>query len=132
MADYIFTEDFLLQTRTAKTLYHEYAEKMPIYDYHCHLPADKIASDHRFDNISQAWLAGDHYKWRAMRTNGAAERFCTGDATDYEKFEKWAQTVSNTVRNPLYHWTHLELTRYFGIGDRYRPTTRDGVLRLRS
>ena len=117
MAEFI-TEDFLLQTETAKVLYHEHAEKMPIYDYHCHLPADKIAADHQFDNLTQAWLYGDHYKWRAMRTNGIPERYCTGDATDYEKFEKWAQTVPYTLRNPLYHWTHLELKRYFGIGDK--------------
>ena len=117
MAEFI-TEDFLLQTETAKVLYHEHAEKMPIYDYHCHLPADKIAADHQFDNLTQAWLYGDHYKWRAMRTNGIPEHYCTGDATDYEKFEKWAQTVPYTLRNPLYHWTHLELKRYFGISDK--------------
>jgi len=109
------SEDFLLQTKTARTLYHEYAKKMPIYDYHCHLPADLIAADHRFDNLTQIWLYGDHYKWRAMRTNGVAEKYITGDANDYEKFEKWAQTVPCCLGNPLYHWTHLELKRYFGI-----------------
>lgn len=118
MAEAFLTEDFLLQTKTARTLYHEHAEKMPIYDYHCHLPADQIACDHRFDNITQAWLAGDHYKWRAMRANGIAEKYVTGDANDYEKFEKWAETVPYCLRNPLYHWTHLELKRYFGIADK--------------
>jgi len=112
------SEDFLLQTKTARTLYHEHAKKMPIYDYHCHLPAEKIAADHQFDNITQAWLYGDHYKWRAMRANGIPEKYITGNAGDYEKFEKWAQTVPYTLRNPLYHWTHLELKRYFDIGDK--------------
>ena len=111
-------EDFLLQTKPAKILYHEHAEKMPIYDYHCHLPVEQIADDHRFDNLTQIWLYGDHYKWRAMRTNGVSERFCTGDANDYEKFEKWAQTVPYTLGNPLYHWTHLELKNPFGIKDK--------------
>jgi len=117
MAEFI-TEDFLLQTKTARFLYHEHAERMPIYDYHCHLPAELIAADHRFDNLTQAWLAGDHYKWRAMRTNGVAEKFITGSASDYEKFEKWAQTVPCCLRNPLYHWTHLELKNPFGIKDK--------------
>jgi glucuronate isomerase len=117
MAEFI-TEDFLLQTRTAKILYHEHAKRMPIYDYHCHLPADLIAADHRFGNLTQAWLHGDHYKWRAMRANGVAERYITGNATDYEKFEKWAQTVPCCLRNPLYHWTHLELKNPFGIRDK--------------
>ncbi|MHC4104486.1 MAG: glucuronate isomerase [Planctomycetota bacterium] len=117
MAEFI-TEDFLLETKTAKTLYHEHAEKMPIYDYHCHLPANQIATDHRFGNLTQIWLYGDHYKWRAMRGNGIAEKYITGDASDYQKFEKWAQTVPYTLRNPLYHWTHLELKRYFDIGDK--------------
>jgi len=109
------TEDFLLQTETAKMLYHEHAAKMPIFDYHCHLPPQQIADDIQFENITQAWLYGDHYKWRAMRTNGVDEKYCTGDATDLEKFEKWASTVSQTIRNPFYHWTHLELKRYFGV-----------------
>jgi glucuronate isomerase len=109
------SEDFLLQTKTARTLYHEYAKKMPIYDYHCHLPADLIAADYQFDNLTQIWLYGDHYKWRAMRTNGIDEKYITGKASDYEKFEKWAQTVPRCIGNPLYHWTHLELKRYFGI-----------------
>lgn len=109
------TEDFLLQTESAKRLYHDYAKDMPIIDYHNHLPPQQIADDINFGNITQAWLYGDHYKWRAMRTNGINERFCTGDASDFEKFEKWAETVPYTMRNPLYHWTHLELLRYFGI-----------------
>lgn len=115
---YFLTEDFLLQTKTAKYLYHEHAAKIPIYDYHCHLPAADIAQDRCFENLAQAWLYGDHYKWRAARANGIAEKYITGDATDYEKFEKWAETVPYTLRNPLYHWTHLELKRYFGISDK--------------
>jgi len=118
MANKFMSEDFLLQNKTARILYHEHAEKMPIYDYHCHLPAKQIADDHRFDNLTQAWLYGDHYKWRAMRTNGVPERYITGCAGDYEKFEKWAHTVPYCLRNPLYHWTHLELKRYFGIKDK--------------
>jgi len=118
MADKFMSEDFLLQNKTARVLYHEHAEKMPIYDYHCHLPAKQIADDHRFDNLTQAWLYGDHYKWRAMRTNGIAEKYITGDASDYQKFEKWAQAVPYCLGNPLYHWTHLELKRYFGIKDK--------------
>jgi len=112
------TEDFLLQTPTARTLYHEHAAKMPIYDYHCHLPAELIAADHQFDNLTQPWLYGDHYKWRAMRADGVAEEFITGSASDYEKFEKWAQTVPHCLRNPLYHWTHLELKEPFGVNDK--------------
>ena len=117
MAEFM-PEDFLLQSKTAKILYHEHAKKMPIYDYHCHLPADQIAADHRFENLTQAWLYGDHYKWRAMRANGIAEKYITGDANDYEKFEKWAQTVPYCIRNPLYHWTHLELKNPFGVKDK--------------
>ncbi|OHB56199.1 MAG: glucuronate isomerase [Planctomycetes bacterium RBG_13_44_8b] len=116
------SEDFLLQTKTARTLYHEYANNMPIYDYHCHLPADLIAADHQFDNLTQIWLYGDHYKWRAMRTNGVNEKYITGNASDYEKFEKWAQTVPYCIGNPLYHWTHLELKRYFGISGKLLNT----------
>jgi len=108
-------EDFLLQTESARQLYHEFAKPMPIIDYHCHLPPDQIAENRQFENITQIWLYGDHYKWRAMRTNGVNERFCTGDADDFSKFQKWAETVPYTLRNPLYHWTHLELQRYFGI-----------------
>ncbi len=108
-------DDFLLHGKIAKVLYHDYAAKMPICDFHCHLPAEQIAADHQFKNITEIWLYGDHYKWRAMRTGGVDEKFCTGDAGDWEKFEKWAQTVPYTIRNPLYHWTHLELKRPFGI-----------------
>src|SRR4051812_44332412 len=108
-------ENFLLKTKTAQRLYHEYAKEMPIIDYHCHLPPQQIADDIRFSTLTQAWLYGDHYKWRAMRINGVPERYCTGDAPDWEKFQKWAATVPYTVRNPLYHWTHLELQRYFDI-----------------
>jgi glucuronate isomerase len=115
MPEQFLTEDFLLQAKTARALYHKHAEKMAIYDYHCHLPAYQIAADHRFEDLTQAWLAGDHYKWRAMRTNGLDERYVTGDAGDWEKFEKWAQTVPFCLGNPLYHWTHLELKRLFGI-----------------
>jgi glucuronate isomerase len=118
MANQFLTEDFLLQTKTAKILYHEHAKKMPIYDYHCHLPADQIAADHRFGNLTQAWLYGDHYKWRAMRANAVAEKYITGNASDYEKFEKWAQTIPYCIRNPLYRWTHLELKNPFGITDK--------------
>jgi glucuronate isomerase len=118
MASQFMTEDFLLQTKTARTLYHDHAAALPIYDYHCHLPAHRIAADHRFENLSKAWLQGDHYKWRAMRTHGVPEKFVTGDATDWEKFEKWAATVPACLGNPLYHWTHLELRRPFGITGR--------------
>ena len=108
-------ENFLLQNKTGQTLYHEYAKKMPIIDYHCHLPPDQIAHDHQFENLTQVWLYGDHYKWRAMRTNGVDESYCTGNKPDAEKFMKWAETVPYTLRNPLYHWTHLELQRYFDV-----------------
>jgi glucuronate isomerase len=124
MAAQFLSEDFLLQTETTKILYHEHAEKMPIYDYHCHLRADQIAADHQFDNLTQIWLYGDHYKWHAMRANGITEKYITGDAGDYEKFEKWAETVPYTIRNPLYHWTHLELKNPFGIkGKLLNPNT---------
>ncbi|TGE08400.1 glucuronate isomerase [Hymenobacter fodinae] len=116
-------DDFLLQTATASTLYHEYAKQMPIIDYHNHLLPDQIAEDKQFDTITQIWLYGDHYKWRAMRANGVPERYITGDASDWEKFEKWAETVPQTVRNPLYHWTHLELRRYFGITELLNPAS---------
>jgi glucuronate isomerase len=110
-------EDFLLQTKSARRLYHEYAEDQPILDYHCHLSPQDIAENRRFNNLFEIWLEGDHYKWRAMRSNGVAERFCTGDATPLEKFTAWAATVPQTLRNPLYHWTHLELLRHFGISE---------------
>jgi glucuronate isomerase len=108
-------ENFLLQSATAQKLYHDYAKDMPIIDYHCHLPPDQIANDINFENLTQIWLYGDHYKWRAMRTNGVNEDYITGKKSDFEKFEKWAETVPYTLRNPLYHWTHLELQRYFGV-----------------
>ncbi len=108
-------EHFLLNNKTSQHLYHTYAKHMPVIDYHCHLSPQQIAEDHQFQNLTQVWLAGDHYKWRAMRTNGVDESYCTGNKTDKEKFEKWAATVPYTLRNPLYHWTHLELQRYFGI-----------------
>jgi glucuronate isomerase len=111
------TEDFLLQNRTARRLYHEFAEGQPILDYHCHLPPWSIAENRQFRNLFEIWLEGDHYKWRAMRANGVAERYCTGNADPFEKFQAWAATVPHTLRNPLYHWTHLELTRYFGIDE---------------
>ena len=117
-------ENFLLQTDTAQQLYHNHAAKMPIIDYHCHLDTSMIAGDRKFDNLGQIWLEGDHYKWRAMRTNGIEERFCTGkDVSDWEKFEKWAETVPYTMRNPLYHWTHLELRRAFGVDKVLNPAT---------
>jgi glucuronate isomerase len=109
------TDDFLLHSAPARQLYHEHAAQQPIIDYHCHLPPDQIAQNRQFENLTQVWLAGDHYKWRALRANGVPEHYITGDASDWEKFEKWAATVPYTVRNPLYHWTHLELRRYFGI-----------------
>jgi len=116
-------DNFLLNTNTAIELYHSYSKHLPIIDYHNHLIPEQIANDVKFENISQVWLNGDHYKWRAMRANGINERFITGDASDEEKFAKWAETVPYTLRNPLYHWTHLELQRYFGITDLLSPKT---------
>ena len=112
-------KDFLLETETAQKLYHEYAAKMPIVDYHCHIDPQQIAEDRKFENITQVWLGGDQYKWRKMRSNGVEERYITGDAPDREKFQKWAETLEKAIGNPLYHWSHLELQRYFGY---------DGVL----
>ncbi|MHB1920592.1 MAG: glucuronate isomerase [Chitinophagaceae bacterium] len=108
-------ETFLLKTPTAQRLFEEFARDLPIIDYHCHLPCELIWKDNCFENLTQPWLSGDHYKWRAMRANGVEESYCTGNQPDHKKFEKWAQTVPYTMRNPLYHWTHLELQRYFGI-----------------
>ncbi len=110
-------ENFLLQTRTARRLYEQFAEDEPIFDYHCHLPPKDIAENRQFKNLFEIWLEGDHYKWRAMRSNGVEERFCTGHAEPFEKFRAWAATVPHTLRNPLDHWTHLELKRYFGIDE---------------
>ncbi len=120
-------KDFFLQTESARRLYHGSAAIQPIIDYHCHLSPADIATDRQFSNLSTAWLEGDHYKWRAMRTNGIAEKFCTGDAEEFAKFEAWAETVPFTVRNPLYHWTHLELKRYFGISDLLTPRTAKSI-----
>lgn len=111
-------DDFLLQTPQARRLYHEYAEGLPIIDYHCHLPPQEVARDARWETITQLWLGGDHYKWRLMRSNGAEERLCTGDAGDWEKFEAFAATLPHALRNPMYHWCHLELARYFGVTDK--------------
>ena len=116
-------QEFLLESSTAKMLYHNFAAKLPIIDYHCHLSADQIAEDSNFENLTQIWLYGDHYKWRAMRANGIDEKYITGNASDFEKFEKWAETVPYTLRNPLYHWTHLELQRYFDVYDILSPAT---------
>ena len=116
-------KDFLLQTETAQKLFHEQAKHLPIIDYHCHLNPKEIAEDHRFSSITELWLGGDHYKWRAMRTNGVDEKFITGNASDWEKFQKWAETVPYCMRNPLYHWTHLELRTAFGINKLLNPST---------
>ncbi|MFW6152502.1 MAG: glucuronate isomerase [Verrucomicrobiota bacterium] len=121
------SDDFLLMNDKARELYHEYAEDMPIIDYHCHLKPSEIAENKRWENISQIWLYGDHYKWRAMRSNGIDENQITGNVSDREKFSKWAQTVPYLLRNPLYHWTHLELKRYFGIDDLLSPATEEKI-----
>ena len=122
-------EDFLLATPAARRLYHEHAEGQPILDYHCHLSPKDIAENRRFRNLAELWLEGDHYKWRAMRANGVEERCCTGDASPYEKFLAWAGTVPHTLRNPLYHWTHLELKRYFGIEELLDEATAPSIWR---
>jgi glucuronate isomerase len=116
-------DDFLLGNKTASRLYHQYSENQPVIDFHCHLSPAMIADDRQFSNLTQAWLEGDHYKWRAMRTNGVNEKYCTGPVPDFEKFIKWAETVPATVGNPLYHWTHLELARYFSVFELLSPTT---------
>lgn len=120
-------EDFLLHNAAARDLYHNFAEGQPIFDYHCHLPPTLIAENHRFADLSEIWLGGDHYKWRVMRANGVPERVCTGDATPREKFDAWCATVPNALRNPLYHWSHLELKRYFGIDSTINPKTADSI-----
>jgi glucuronate isomerase len=126
MKDFL-DKDFLLKTSTAKRLFHDYAADMPIIDYHCHLSPKDIAEDRIFNNIAEVWLHGDHYKWRAMRTNGIHESYCTGDKTDLEKFEQWAATVPYTMRNPLYHWTHMELQRYFNVTEQLSPANAKAV-----
>ncbi|WP_320053775.1 glucuronate isomerase [uncultured Acetobacteroides sp.] len=121
------TDEFLLETKEAQQLYHDYAEKLPIIDFHNHLPPAEIANDYQYKSLTEIWLKGDHYKWRAMRTLGIEEKYCTGNPTDYEKFEKWAETVPYTLRNPLYHWTHLELLRVFGVDEILNPSTADSI-----
>ncbi len=123
-------EDFLLSTESAKKLYHEYAEVMPVLDYHCHINPQEIYEDRKFENITQVWLGGDHYKWRQMRSNGVDERYITGDATDREKFQKWAETLEMAIGNPLYHWSHLELKRYFGYEGNLSGETAEEVWNL--
>ena len=123
-------DNFLLGTKTAERLFHKYSENKPIIDFHCHLSPAMIADDRQFANLTQAWLEGDHYKWRAMRTNGVNEKFCTGDASDKEKFKKWAETVPATAGNPLYHWTHLELARYFNITELLSASSATGIYEI--
>ncbi len=122
-------DNFLLENKISERLYHEFAKPMPIIDYHNHLPPEQIAHDINFENLTQIWLSNDHYKWRAMRTNGVQEKYCTGNAGDYEKFEQWSATVPYALRNPLYHWTHLELQRYFGISALLSPETAREIYR---
>lgn len=123
-------QDFLMETETAKMLYHDYAAKMPVLDYHCHISPQEIAEDRQFENITQVWLGGDHYKWRQMRSNGIEERYITGDASDREKFQKWAETLERAIGNPLYHWSHLELQRYFGYHGALNAKTAEEVWNL--
>ena len=123
-------EDFLLTSDAAKKLYHDYAENMPIVDYHCHINPQEICEDRKFENITQVWLGGDHYKWRQMRSNGVDEKYITGDATDREKFQKWAETLEKLIGNPLYHWSHLELKRYFGYEGYLNGETAEEVWNL--
>lgn len=125
--DNFITDNFILETQSARRLFHDHAEKLPIIDYHCHLSPQDIANDRQFNSITEAWLEGDHYKWRAMRTNGVDESFITGKKDDFQKFQKWAETVPHTLRNPLYHWTHLELKRYFGVDNLLTPQTAKGI-----
>ncbi len=126
MASFIH-EDFILNSKAAKVLYHDYAKDMPIYDYHCHLNPKEIAEDKAFTNISEIWLHGDHYKWRALRTLGIEEAYITGEADDKEKFKAWAKAVPYTIGNPLYHWTHLELKRYFDVDLLLNENTADEI-----
>ncbi len=117
MSNKFINDDFILQTKQSQELYHDYAKNMPIIDYHCHLPPKEVEENKTWTNLTEIWLNGDHYKWRTMRSNGIEEKFCTGDASDYEKFEKFAETMPKLLRNPMYHWCHLELARYFDIDD---------------
>ncbi|MGN0313135.1 MAG: glucuronate isomerase [Lachnospiraceae bacterium] len=123
-------DDFLLATETARHLYHDYAEKLPIIDYHCHLSPKEIYEDVHFDNITQVWLGADHYKWRQMRSNGVEEKYITGNASDREKFQKWAETLEVAIGNPLYHWSHLELKKYFGYEGHLCADTAEEVWNL--
>ena len=123
MIKHFMDSNFLLETSTAQELFHSEAKNLPIIDYHCHLDPKMVAEDHKFRNITELWLGGDHYKWRALRTNGVDEKYITGDASDFDKFQKWAETVPYTMRNPLYHWTHLELRTAFGINKVLNPET---------
>ncbi len=123
-------ENFILKTETAQKLYHGYAAKVPIIDYHCHINPKEIAEDRKFDNITQVWLGGDHYKWRYMRSCGVEEKYITGDASDYEKFCKWAECVGKAIGNPLFHWSHLELHRYFGYNGHLNKSTAEEVWNL--
>lgn len=123
-------KDFLLETDTAKLLYHKYASQMPVLDYHCHISPKEIAENRRFENMTQVWLGGDHYKWRQMRANGIEEYYITGDAPDREKFQKWAETLEKAIGNPLYHWSHLELQRYFGYYGVLNSETAEDVWNL--
>src|SRR5659263_711388 len=120
-------KEFLLDNATGAELFHNYAEKMPIFDYHCHINPKEIADDKKYENITQVWLYGDHYKWRAMRANGVEEKYITGNASDYERFLKWAETMPYIIGNPLYVWSHLELQRYFGIEKQLNPETADEI-----
>ena len=120
-------DDFMLATDFARELFHSYSKEQPIIDYHCHLIPAEIAEDKRWENITQIWLYGDHYKWRQMRTAGIGEEYCTGDKSDYDKFMKYAELMPQALRNPLYHWTHLELKKYFGITDLLSPDTADMI-----
>jgi glucuronate isomerase len=120
-------DDFLLRSDAARELYHDHAKKEPIYDYHCHVPQAQIEANHQFGDLAEMWIGGDHYKWRAMRANGVDERFCTGEAPPREKFDAWVATVPNAIGNPLYHWSHLELARYFGISELIGPATADAI-----
>ena len=128
MSEEFISEGFLLETDTAAELFHGYAKDLPIIDYHCHLPPEQVAEDKQFSNMTEIWLYGDHYKWRLMRASGVEEKYCTGDASDRDKFQKWAESVPRIMRNPLYHWTHMELKRPFGISDRlFNPDTAEEI-----